>query len=121
MTDEKRTADSIEAALREWANAPPRTPAAEAARQVRARVAAGRTRASRGAAWAWRLAAASAVAATVAAATLLWRAPGPSPPPPVAVDAPPVLPDNVVVFWLDAETPVYFVVGPPADPPGGTP
>jgi anti-sigma-K factor RskA len=134
MTDEHRASDQLERALREWANAPPRTPAAEAARRVRARVTDGRwrasragrrarattTQASRGLGWR-RLALACVLVLAVAAAALLWRGPRPSPPVPSVTDAPPVLPENVVVFWLDAETPVYFVVSPVAGPPGETP
>lgn len=29
------------------------------------------------------------------------------------------LPDNIVLWWLDPETPVYFVVGPPTTHEGG--
>lgn len=29
------------------------------------------------------------------------------------------LPDNIVLWWLDPETPVYFVVGPPTTHGGG--
>jgi hypothetical protein len=120
MTDDDRDTDRFQPALREWARKPPGTPAAVAGQRVAARIAAARPRSAWTGTWAPRLAAACAVT-VVLAGVLVWRT-GPLPPTvsPV-VDAPPVLPENVVVFWLDAETPVYFVVAPLGDSAGGTP
>jgi hypothetical protein len=121
MTDERGVAGPLEKALREWAKASPRTPAADAARRVRERIRAGGPRPSRTRVGWQVVAIASALVVAVAAATMLWRGPGSPPGASRASGAPPVLPENVVVFWLDAETPVYFVVGPAGDAPGGTP
>jgi hypothetical protein len=121
MTDQDRQTDRFDAALREWARGAPRTPARVAARRVSARIGTAGHRGTRTTAWVPRLAAACGLALAVASGALLWRSGTPAPAPTPAVDAPPVLPENVVVFWLDANTPVYFVVGPPGDPAGGTP
>jgi hypothetical protein len=104
----------IGARIRNWGRRPPVTAGSTAARQVMARL---EGRAAR-APWVQRLAYAAAAAAAVLVA---WIVLGPAPrveTPPAATSVPamrpevPSLPSNVVQFWLDAETPVYFVTGP---------
>lgn len=121
MTDNDRQTDRFETALREWARRETRTPPRVAAQRVASSIAATNRRASWATAWAPRLAAACGLVLAVGSGVLLWRNATPPPTPSPAVDAPPVLPENVVVFWLDAETPVYFVVSPLGDTAGGTP
>lgn len=121
MTDQERQTDRFDAGFREWAREVPRTPAPVAARRVAARLEEPGRRAPRFGTWALRLAAACGLAVVVASGALMRRPGAPTSPPSPAVDAPPVLPENVIVFWLDPETPVYFVVGPLADTTGGTP
>lgn len=116
----------LDAHLREWGQRPPRTPAATAARRIVSRVMAGRPAAHKEPRR--LILAAGTVAALLLAAW--WGfgprgdAPvdrGPHTPPTMEVDVarlaspgdlPPPLPENVVQFWLDPETPVYFVTGP---------
>ena len=121
MTGDDRPRDQqFDGAFREWAQQDPRTPAAVARQRVAARItAAGRP--SPAAAWPRRLALAFALALVATSGAFLWRATTPTPAPAPAAEALPVLPDNVVQFWLDSETPVYFIVGPAGDAPGGTP
>ena len=121
MNEHDRDADRFEPAFREWARRSPRTPAAAAARRVVARVGATGRGASRTGRWVPRLAAACALAVVVGSGVALWRIGSVPTAPSPAADAPPVLPENVVVFWLDPETPVYFVVAPLGDATGGTP
>lgn len=108
--------DRFDTLLREWAARPPRTPAPFAARRLAARLAglaAGETRQPRR--WAFsRLAGATAVLAVLAAGLWLGSRPPLRPPAPAA---PAPVDDGVVVFWLDAETPLYLTLNPP--PAGG--
>ena len=121
MTNQDRQTDRFDTEFREWAREVPRTPAHVAARQVKARLDEPGRRASRSGTWAPRLAAACGLVLIVASGVLLWRPGTPTAPTPTSADALPVLPENVVVFWLDADTPVYFVVAPLGDSSGGTP
>lgn len=120
MTDRDSRTDRFDAEFREWAREPPRTPAQAAARRVTARLGEARPHGPTMGRWAPRVAVACGLALIAASGVLLWRPPAPAPPASATADAPPVLPDNVVVFWLDPETPVYFVVAPIEDI-GGTP
>jgi hypothetical protein len=102
--------ERIESALREWGQRPPSTQPQTAARQVVAHIQAehGPT------VWRQPLLAAAGVALVV---TTAWLGVRLMEPPPhsdrrVVDEAPPPLPENVVQWWLDSETPVYFVTGP---------
>jgi ferric-dicitrate binding protein FerR (iron transport regulator) len=117
MTEERdqERVEAFEARLRAWAARPPTIPPRAAAEAVVARLARRPRRVST-----WRLAA--AVAATVLAVTgvLVGRRGARGPEPAVgAVASIQPLPDNVMQFWLDAETPVYFVTGPERPVQGG--
>ena len=100
----------FDAALRDWANRPPETSPGAAAARVRARLS--RSRPAHAKALLLSVAA-SVVAAVVAGIGLrtLWSPPG------IWLrdaarkteTALPPLPANVMVFWLDRDTPVYFV------------
>jgi hypothetical protein len=116
-----RPDDELDARLRDWGRRPPPTPGGVVARRVVARATSGTPRRSRVAAR--RLATLSgALAALLLAA---WWGLGPRPDTPgshaVPGDLPPVLPENVVQFWLDPETPVYFVTGPAGPGERGSP
>jgi len=121
MTDDDRPSNRFEAAFRAWARRAPVTPADVAAKRVGARIDASSRHAPGPAVWVQRLAVACGLVLVVASGVLLWRNGTPPPIPSPAVEVPPMLPDNVVIFWLDAETPVYFIVKPVSDDPGGTP
>ncbi len=114
MTGDRRL-ERFEERLRSWGRRPSAlTPGAAAAR-IRARIGAprGGPRPARSLAWATAIGAAVVGGFLVAERT--GHAPSPSPTP-LQQDA--ALPDNVVQWWLDAETPVYFVIRP-AEPGGG--
>jgi len=116
MVDEPDTPDRLEQAFREWGRRPPRVPARQAARQVVERL-----RPRRGAVATFRWALATAVATLTVLAVLVGpHAPehAPSPRPPTR-QAPMPLPENVVQWWLDADTPVYFILRPQGEPIGG--
>jgi hypothetical protein len=102
--------ERIERALREWGQRPPSTQPQTAARQVVARLRAERSPTV----WRQPLLAAAGLALV---ATTVWLGVRMIEPPPrfdsrVVDEAPPPLPENVVLWWLDSETPVYFVTGP---------
>jgi hypothetical protein len=120
MTDNDNRMARFEARFRQWANRAPGTLPTDAARRVTARIAA-HGRPNRVSVWAQRLAVACGIVLVTASGVLLWKSQAPPPMPASSAEAPPVLPDNVVIFWLDAETPVYFVVRPLEDASGGTP
>jgi hypothetical protein len=105
-----RWPDELERALRRWAGRPSRLAPSEAAARVRARIAAPSRRPP-----GLLVAAAAAAVALALAAGISERTT--SAPPQAAAPALVVgpLPENVVLWWLDAETPVYFVIGPPAN------
>ncbi|MCL4814267.1 MAG: hypothetical protein KJ061_17385 [Vicinamibacteraceae bacterium] len=116
MTD-RPDLDHVEDRIRQWGLRPPATSPAAAARQTVARIA------NQGPAprWPRRLAFASAA---FLAALALWLVLAQRPRPiqeSASVDLPPTLPENVVLFWLDAHTPVYFVTGPADAVTGGLP
>ena len=102
--------ERLEGALREWGQRPPATPPGAAARLALARI-----RGSRARSLGLRsLVAVSSLALVLAS---VWLGVRMMEPPSrfdrLTVDeAPPPLPENVVLWWLDAETPVYFVTGP---------
>ena len=106
------TLDDFDRELRRHASRPPATAPHDAAQRVLARIA--RPMPRRG--WLWL----SATAALTALVLLVVRGrPVENPPVPEAnVVTPTVviaepLPENVVLWWIDPETPVYFVVAPP--------
>ncbi|MEW6338149.1 MAG: hypothetical protein ACOY3Y_20485 [Acidobacteriota bacterium] len=107
-----RDLHDFESALRDWGERPPQTPPGVAARRLvlPARVPSRLPL--------WQLA---------AAAVLVWGvflgawygAFGPAVGPAVTVSTVmEPLPDNVMVFWVDAQTPVYFVLSPLGSPKG---
>jgi hypothetical protein len=116
MIDEPHRSDRVEQALKDWGRRPPRTPASQAARRLVGML---RPRGSSAATVRWALATAIATL-TVLAIVVGPRAPehGPSPAP-VVQQAPAPLPENVVQWWLDADTPVYFILRPQGEPIGG--
>lgn len=102
--------ERLERLLREWGRRPPATEPGIAARRVVARLQGDRSRPI----WGRAL---LATAGAALALTTVWqgmRMIEPSTPPGrrLVDEAPAPLPDNVVQWWLDAETPVYFVTGP---------
>jgi len=106
--------DRFESALREWGKKPPRTPAEHAATRVLASLPRHGTRTG------WRRFA-WAGAALVLLALVLWLTPARRAPQVASasvVAAP--LDENVVLWWLDDETPVYFVIGPADESKEGT-
>lgn len=124
--DADRETSPVDELVRALASQPLRTSPQEAARRVVERID-GEPRSRIG--WRWAAVAASLAVAVVVGLVVERRQTPQTPatslpiaPAPVAtLDAPPPLPDNVVQFWLDSETPVYFIVGPAGDAPGGTP
>lgn len=96
--------ERFEAALRRWGARAPQTTSQQAAARVEARL----QRQPRAASMPW-LAAAAAMLVALALATVLGSPTGVANSHPVAeVTAP--LPDNIVVSWIDAQTPLYFIV-----------
>lgn len=111
--DEEGWPEGLDDALRRRAARRPVISPQEASRRVRARIGPRRRSPM------MLLAAATAVVLALAGALghragRAWR------PPTVerTVTVEP-LPDNIVLWWLDPETPVYFVVGPPTTHGGG--
>ena len=103
-------------ALRDWAGAEPRTPAGQAAQQVMARLPEPRSQRWHTSSW---LPLASAAAGLALMLVVGWALlPGtevPSTPVPSAAEiALPPLQENVVLLWLDDQTPLYLTVAPPA-------
>jgi len=96
--------DRFDAAFRTWSDQPPARDAGRAARRVLAALP------QQSEPFPWRrLAAAAAVLVLVFLGS--WygareRVAGPG----ATAVATPALPENVMVFWIDAETPVYFVL-----------
>ena len=114
--DDERWPEAFEEAVRRQASRPPTTPSHEAARRIGAAL--GPRRRLRP--WLVPAAAAAAVALLLTLATLLPREPASMPS--LAADPPESnaepLPENVVLWWIDPETPVYFVVSPPSEQGG---
>ncbi|MFC2173933.1 hypothetical protein ACFLU6_15125 [Acidobacteriota bacterium] len=116
---------SFDRHLKAWGRRPPKTPPAAAARHIRGRI----KEVSRPLPL-WRLAAAAVL--VLAFSSALWlvfknghpyapvdilvSTPTPSP----QAFEPPPLDDNVVLWWLDSDTPVYFVLSPPENGQGET-
>ena len=107
MTDRRTDdIDRFESALHAWGSRPPQTPAEHAATRVVASLTRRRpTQPWRRPAW--------VAAAVVLLAVVMWLAPTRQAPRVASngVAATPI-DDNVVLWWLDDETPVYFVLGP---------
>jgi hypothetical protein len=108
MTIDDRDLATLEARLRQWGRRPPATSARAAARQVVQRLDGVATPRR----WTRRLALATAASVIGLVAWLALVPPAPVRPPSAPGDPLPPLPENVVLFWLDPETPVYFVTGP---------
>ena len=111
MTDQKP--DRFDESFKSWAERSPRTPAHEAARQVVAQLPERRRGWSvTGSGWRIATAAAGLALLLVVGWATLPRPPGPS----AALQevALPPLPADVVLLWLDEETPLYLTVAPPA-------
>lgn len=107
------TMDRFDRALRAWADQAPQTPADEAARQVMARMPEGRL-GGRFTGTQLRL---GAAAAGLALLLIVGWATLPESPVPsfasVELALPP-LPEDVVLLWLDNDTPLYLTVASPA-------
>ena len=105
---------AFDRALREWGGQPPRTPAGTAATRLKACLG---SRANR--MRPWGLVAGAATVLVIVGGMWLVSLDGSRAPVPLdpAAPAPPPtaapLGDNVVLWWLDADTPVYFVIEPP--------
>jgi len=116
MNDELHEAslDAFDEALRRSAARTPAMPAEVAARAVLARLP---DRARRGGLR--RIAAVAALLAVIALGTWLGARHTTSMSSPTAEAlATPPLPSNVMVFWIDPHTPVYFVLSPPGSEKG---
>jgi hypothetical protein len=100
-------------AFKSWAERPPKTPSSDAARRVVASLPEPRS--------SWKLGGSGLRLATAAAGLALllvvsWVSlpTPPDPSSPLHEVAIPPLPDEVVLLWLDEETPLYLTVAPPA-------
>lgn len=111
--DEESWPEGLDDALRRRAARRPAISPQEASRRVRARI--GPRPRRRG--HLMLLAGATAVALALAGA--LGRRDERWPPTVERAVTVEPLPDNIVLWWLDPETPVYFVVGPPTTHEGG--
>ena len=101
--ESERALEEFEARLREWGTRPPKLASTIAANRIVGRVAERRPASS------WRrLAAATAVVLVLVIAA--WLGTPRRPAPPAAVATIGMESGDVVQFWLDAETPVYFVL-----------
>jgi len=111
MTDQEM--ERFDEALKTWAKRSPQTPAHEAARQVVARLSERRTGGwLMGNSLRFATAAAGLALLLVVGWVTLPKAPGTlASTPEVAL---PPLPDDVVLLWLDDETPLYLTVALPA-------
>lgn len=113
MTSERPDLEGLEDRIRQWGRRPPNTAAATAARRVVARLGARPGAREESRPWLRRVAFAAAASLAALALWFVLAQPPRSVPESASVDLPPTLPENVVMFWLDADTPVYFVTGPP--------
>lgn len=104
--------EEFEQAMRRWADRPPRTLPGEAVQQIRQQL--GEAEPKKKFWMHWPVAA--LVLLTLAAA-LLWRS-APDPPAPASnqtqLASVPSLDENTLLIWLDAETPLYLALNPPA-------
>ena len=104
--------DRFENQWRHEAQRPPATPPGTAATRVRARIVAAERRRR-----ALRMAWATAAVVGMVMGALLWLPTEPTATPgiPVAATAvaPPPLGEDVVLLWLDADTPLYLTLTPP--------
>lgn len=116
--DEKDWPEGVTDALRRNAAEAPRISSREASRRIRGRIESRPPRRRH------RLVLAAVGAAVLFAVLSLPKTtPKVEPPAPPAAPAEVVigpLPENVMLWWLDAETPVYFVLAPPAPRQGGS-
>lgn len=107
--DHERSVEQFEERLRRWGGRPPSLAPAHAASRIVGRLP------EHGAATPWlRLAAITAMLVLVAVTTWLGRPSRPSQPAVAALGS-----DQVVQFWLDPQTPVYFVLPPFGGETGG--
>lgn len=99
---------------RRWGRRPAATPPGAAVTRIQALIRSGRpgTRPVRNLAWA------AVLVLAVVGGWLLGGRTEHAPSPPAAYEAV-ALPDNVVLWWLDPETPVYFVIRPAEPEQGG--
>lgn len=111
MHEDTGPAREFEDGLRRWASRPVRTTPVDGARRVRARLEP-RAPSPFGARLAFRVALSVSMALTVGLG--FWAVWQPRQPASRAGahQVPPPLPSNVMVFWIDQDTPVYFVTGP---------
>ena len=117
MSDERNQGlERFEEELRTWGRRPSAISPGAAATRIKARIETDRRSPRRP----WGLAWATAVMLTIVGDWLVGRreVPVPSPTPPAVHEALP-LPDNIVLWWLDPETPVYFVIRPAEPGEGG--
>lgn len=109
-----RGMERFEQELRRWGSRPPLTPPEEAGRRIAARL-----KPYRSGLPVWQMAAAAAaVVLLVCGSWVGLHFTGGTAPHPLEPGAarsaefvPPPLEENVVLWWLDDETPVYFVLG----------
>jgi hypothetical protein len=107
--DKERNVEQFEARLRRWGGRPPSLAPAHAASRIAGRLP------ERGAATAWlRLVAVTAMLVLVAVTAWLGRPFRPDQPAMATLGS-----GQVVEFWLDSETPVYFVLPPFGGETGG--
>lgn len=126
MSEQPR--DRFDQELRRWAEQPPRTPPAAAARQVLSRLDRPR-RATRRPVLALALTLATVLTLALGFGWWARQATAPAEPPTAGVAAvtataigeatlPPPLSDDVVLLWLDPETPLYLSLQPSKTDPG---
>jgi hypothetical protein len=114
--ERKASLERFEERYKSWGRRPSTIPPGAAAARILARIRPGRPGSRR----AWRLAWAAAVVTAVVGSWIVGGRTGHAPPPsPLAVDEAVALPDNVMLWWLDSETPVYFVIRPAEPGEGG--
>lgn len=107
--DQERNVEQFEARLRRWGGRPPSLAPTHAASRV-----VGLLPERRGATPWLRLAAVTAMLVLVAVTAWLGRPPRPSQPVVATLGS-----DQVVQFWLDSDTPMYFVLPPFGGETGG--
>jgi hypothetical protein len=104
--------ESFDEALCAWANRPSASDAMRAARRILAALPEPTEL------FLWRRLAAAAALIVLVFLGAWFGARSHTPAPAVLAMATPPLPENVMVFWIDSETPVYFVLSPPGSPKG---